>query len=171
MRILQMRAVKWLDEHFEETILVLLLIAISCVMMLQVIMRKVFNYSLSWPEEFCRYLYVWTTFFSLAFTMRKGNMLRVGVLVDLFPEFIKKIVYLLGNLVCLVLFAVFFYNSFDVVHLIYVSEQKSTAMGWPMYLVFLCTILGFGFATLRTAQVIIKQIVNFRAQTAKEESQ
>ena len=46
-----MRFLKWLDEHFEEYILSGLLVVISVVMMLQVIMRYVFNASLSWAEE------------------------------------------------------------------------------------------------------------------------
>jgi TRAP-type C4-dicarboxylate transport system permease small subunit len=157
-----MRAAKWIEEHFEEAVLVLLLISICSVMMLQVFMRKIFNNSLSWPEEFCRYCYVWTTFFSLSYTMRQGNILRVGVLIDLFPPTLRKLFYILGNAACLICFAVFFYNSIDVVKRIFDSGQKSTAMGLPMYMVYLATVLGFGLGTIRTVQVIFKQIVNFK---------
>jgi TRAP-type C4-dicarboxylate transport system permease small subunit len=155
------RVVKWFDEHFEESILVVLLIAICCVMMLQVIMRKVFNNSLSWPEEFCRYCYVWTTFMTLAYTMRHGNIIRVGVLVDLFPPVLRKLFYLFGNVLSLICFAVFFYYSIGVVKGIYFSGQKSTAIGLPMYIVYFATIAGFGFSTLRTVQVVVKNILNF----------
>ena len=160
--MLIMRAVKWFDEHLEESVLVVLLVAITGVMMLQVVMRKVVNSSLSWPEEFCRYCYVWTTFFTLSYTMRHGNMLRVGVLVDFFPQTIRKLIYIFGNLVCLTFFAVFFYKSIDVVKGIILSGQKSTAMGLPMYLVYLSTILGFGLGAVRTVQVVLKQVVNFK---------
>jgi TRAP-type C4-dicarboxylate transport system permease small subunit len=173
-----MRAiVKWFDEHFEESILVLLLVAISCVMMLQVIMRKVFNNSLSWPEEFCRYCYVWTTFMTLSFAVRQGNMLRVSVVVDLFPQYARKIIYILGNLACLAVFFVFFVNSIDVVKGIKATGQTSTAMELPMYLVYFSTVLGFGLAALRTVQVIFKQIKNFQVmeqttiEAAKEEAE
>ena len=162
-----MRIARWLDKHFEEVILVILLIAISCVMMLQIIMRKVFNSSLSWPEEFCRYCYVWTTFMTLSFTMRYGNILRVGVLVDIFPHVAKKLTYLLGNVACLIFFAAFFFNSIDVVQSIYASGQKSTAMGLPMYLVYTCTVLGFFLGTIRTIQVIIDNIKNFNVRDKK----
>jgi TRAP-type C4-dicarboxylate transport system permease small subunit len=172
---MRVRVLKWLDEHFEESILIILLVAICCVMMLQVIMRKVFNNSLSWPEEFCRYCYVWTTFMTLAYTMRQGNILRVGVLVDLFPPVIRKLFYIFGNVACLICFVVFFFNSFDVVKRIYDSGQKSTAMGLPMYIIYFATIFGFGLGTLRTVQVVIKQIVNFNekapADSIKEEAE
>jgi len=156
------RVVKWLDEHFEETLLIILLVAICTVMMTQVIMRKVFNNSLSWPEEFCRYCYVWTTFLTLTFSVRVGNILRVEVLVDLFPPVIRKLVYLLGNVAMLIFFAVFFFYSIKVVKGIALSGQKSTAMGLPMYMVYFSTTLGFGLGTIRTVQLVIRQIVNFR---------
>jgi len=159
-----MRIIKWIEEHLEESVLITLLVAITGVMMLQVIMRKVVNSSLSWPEEFCRYCYVWTTFFTLSYTMRQGNMLRVGVVVDLFPKALRKLVYIFGNLTCLVFFAVFFYKSIDVVKGISLSGQKSTAMGLPMYLVYLSTILGFGFGAIRTLQALFKQVRNFNVQ-------
>ena len=156
-----MRLVKWIDEHLEESALVFFLVLISCVMLLQVFMRKVVNNSLSWPEEFCRYCYVWTGFFSLGFTVRHGNMLRVGIVMDLLPKTLRKLIFIFVNILCLTVFSVFFINSIDVVKTLKVIGQKSTAMGFPMYLVYLCTIIGFALASLRTVQAIYGQIRNF----------
>lgn len=156
-----MRAIKWLDEHFEESILMFFLVLISCVMFLQVIMRYVFNNSLTWPEEFCRYCYVWTTFFSLAYAIRHGNMLRVAVVVDMFPQTVRKVVFILVNVVCLIVYLVFFFHAIGVVRSIGRIGQTSTAMELPMAAVYMCTVLGFGFAALRTAQAIYSQIRNF----------
>ncbi len=156
-----MRVVKWLDEHLEETLLVLFLVLISCVMLLQVFMRYVINNSLTWPEEFCRYCYVWTGFFSLGYTIRNGNMLRVGVVMDLLPKVLRKIVAILVNLVCLVFFSVFFVNSIDVVQAITKMGQRSPAMGWPMNIVYICTVIGFALGALRTIQAIYLQIRYF----------
>lgn len=156
-----MKVLKWLDEHLEESLLVFFLVLISCVMLLQIIMRYVFNSSLTWPEEFCRYCYVWTAFFSLGYTIRQGNMLRVGVVMDLLPQALRKVIAITVNAVCLVFFAVFFYHSIGVVQSIKKMNQTSSAMGWPMYQVYLCTVFGFGLATLRTIQEIHKQISHF----------
>ena len=142
-----MRAAKWLDEHLEESVLVLCIILISCVMLLQIFMRKVLNDSLSWPEEFCRYCYVWTTFFSLGYTVRHGNMLRVGIVMDLLPQTLRKLIAILANLLCLTVFSVFFVYSVDVVRTIRGIGQKSTAMELPMYIVYLCTSFGFTLCT------------------------
>ena len=153
-----MRLFKWLDEHLEESVLVFFLVMISCVMLLQVFMRKVLNSSLSWPEEFCRYCYVWTGFFSLGYTMRQGNMLRVGIVMDILPKVLKKVIFILVNILCLVIFTVFFISSIDVVKTLKVIGQTSTAMRLPMYLVYLCTVIGFSLAIVRTVQAIYKQL-------------
>jgi len=165
-----MRAAKWLDEHLEEIFLVIFLVLISCVMLLQVFMRKVMNSSLSWPEEFCRYCYVWTVFFSLGFTVRHGNMLRIGIVTDLLPKTIKKIAAILVNILCLAVFSVFFVNSIDVIRILKGIGQTSTAMRLPMYIVYFCTAIGFGFAALRAVQAAYRQIRHFKTveQTTPE---
>lgn len=156
-----MRILRWIDKHLEETLMVFLLVLISTVMLLQVIMRYVFNNSLSWPEEFSRYCYVWSAFLSLGLTVRYGNMLRVSVVMDLMPKALRSIIKLITQIIVTVFFAVFFYNSLNVVESIRKMGQTSTAMGWPMYLVYLCTIIGFGLATIRSIQVLISEIKNF----------
>ena len=48
---------KWLDEHFEEVLMVIFLILIACVMMLQVVVRKIpFIQSLTWAAYLFRFL-------------------------------------------------------------------------------------------------------------------
>ena len=95
-----MKALKWLDEHFEETLLVVLLVLISCIELAQVIVRKVpCIAALTWPEEFCRFCWVWSVFLSLPYTIRKSSMLRVSVLVDLMPQTVRKVMGILIDLI------------------------------------------------------------------------
>ena len=82
-----MKVLKWLDEHFEETLLVICLVLIACVCLIQVIIRNIpWIPSLQWAEEFCRFAWIWSVFLSLPYTIRKGTMLRVNVLLDLMPH-------------------------------------------------------------------------------------
>ena len=109
-----MKVIKWLDEHFEETFLVIFLVLISCITMLQIIARTFFS-ALSWPEEFCRYCWIWSVFISLPYTMRKGNMLRVNVLVDLLPTKARNAINIVIDLINTVVMALFFYGSITVI--------------------------------------------------------
>lgn len=149
----------------------LLLTAITFVMMAQIVARYVFNDSMSWPEEFCRYCYVWTTFLSLSYTIRKGNMLRVGVVMDMMPVVVQNTVRLLCNVVVLLLFGLFFRHSLIVVgNIKNLTGELSTAMRLPMWMVYMSTVLGFGLSFVRTLQTIVHNVKHFndRVETTIE---
>lgn len=157
-----MKAIKWLDERFEETILVVLLILISCVSLIQVIVRKVpFIESLTWAEEFCRFCWIWSVFLSLPYTIRKSNMLRVGVLMDLLPQTLHKIINIAIDVVNAGCMGVLGYWSFFVVRDIMASGETSPAMLWPMWIVYSIMLVGFIMATLRGIQQVFIHIKHF----------
>jgi TRAP-type C4-dicarboxylate transport system permease small subunit len=159
------KVLKWLDEYLEESLLVMLLVLISVVMIAQVFARYVLNNSMSWPEEFCRYCYVWSVFLSLSFTIKKRSMLRVGVVMDLFPAKIQSSVRIFCDLVMFVLFVVFFQHAFAVVgNIKNVTREISSAMRVPMWIVYFCTIVGFGLSIIRALQAIISDIRNFNVK-------
>ncbi|HQJ38152.1 MAG TPA: TRAP transporter small permease, partial [Bacillota bacterium] len=154
---------KWLNKHFEEAILVFLLATISCVMMAQIIARTFFN-SMTWPEEFCRYCYIWTVFLSLGYTIKKGNMLRVGIVMDLLPHKLRKSIEIIVNIIMLVLFVILLRYSIIYTGKIKSSGQFSPAMHLPMWIMYMSTIIGFALAALRMIQEIILNIRNFNAK-------
>ena len=136
-----MRLIKWLDEHLEETLMIILLIIIACVTMIQVIVRKVpWLTSLTWAEEFCRFMWIWSVFISLPYTIRMENMLRVGVLVDLLPQAMKKIIGIIVDLI----------NMFCM-----------GLLGWPMWIVYAVMLFGYVLATIRAFQVMILHVKRF----------
>ena len=64
----------------EETILMVLLVAIAVVMMAQVVMRYCFRQSMPWPEEFCRFCFVYSGFISMGYCVRsryKSSIWRI----------------------------------------------------------------------------------------------
>lgn len=82
-----MKVVKWLDLHFEECLMVILLVLITVVSLMQVIVRNIETLpALKWAEEFCRFCWIGSVFLSLPYTIRSVSMLRVCVLLDLLPQ-------------------------------------------------------------------------------------
>ena len=129
---------KWLDDHFEEVLLVILLVLISVVSLLQVVFKKMPGLTpLTWSDEFARYMWIWTVFLSLPYTIRKGSMLRVSILMDLLPQGLHKIVNILVDLVNAACMAILGYFCIDVVGNVLASGETSTAMVWPMWIVYL----------------------------------
>jgi len=153
--------IKWIDQHLEEFILGVLLVLIACVMLLQVIMRYVVGASLSWAEEFCRYLFVWSSLLSIGYSIRKRTILRVDSLIEALPLSIKKAFKIATEVVVLVFFLYLFIKSIPVVDMILESGQVSPAMEIPMYFVYLSAVVGFLLAVIRTIQSLVQMIKSF----------
>ena len=65
-----MKILRWLNRYSEELLLVAMLVAMVVVEVLQIFMRRVMGSSLSWAEELVRYLFIWSGFLSISFTIR-----------------------------------------------------------------------------------------------------
>ncbi|WP_312281915.1 TRAP transporter small permease [Oscillibacter sp.] len=158
-----MKALKWLDDHFEESILVILLVVISCVSLIQVIIRNIpWIPSLQWAEEFCRFCWIWSVFISLPYTIRKGNMLRVSVLLDLLSGFLRKVINILVDLVTTGSMALLAVYSVTVVKNVMSSGEASPAMLWPMWIVYIVMLIGFALGTVRGLQQAIIHVIHFK---------
>jgi len=155
-----MKVLKWIDEHLEESILIILLAIIASVMMAQILART-FASSMPWPEEFARYCYIWTVFLSLGYTIKKGNMLRVTVVMDLLPHKVRRSIEILTNIILLVLFLILFRYSITYTAILRTTGQTSPAMRIPMWMMYTSTIVGFGLGSIRMLQEIINNFRNF----------
>ena len=160
-----MKAIKWLDEHLEETLLVILLVLITCVELIQVVIRNIpWIPALTWAEEFCRFCWIWSVFISLPYTLRKGSMLRVNVLMDLLPSVVRNSVNILVDLINMAVMTLLGYHSISVVSSIMISAEASPAMLWPMWIVYSVMVFGFFFGAFRALQQAVIHIRNIRVK-------
>ena len=157
-----MKLIRWLDDSFEETLLVIFLALITVVEMVQVIIRNVpWIPALTWAEEFCRFMWIGSVFISLPFTIRRSSMLRVNVLMDMLPQFARKIVNMFVDVVTIASMSLLAYHSVSVIQKIRVSAETSPAMRWPMWIVYICVIVGFTLGAIRGVQMLIIHIRDF----------
>ena len=156
-----MKAIKWLDEHFEELLLAVFLVLIACVSMIQVICRQTPIPPLTWAEEFCRFMWIMSVFISLPYTIRKGNMLRVSVLLDLMPQVVRKVINLVVDAIVTASMALLTYHCIFVFTKIVSSGEMSPAMRWPMSSIYVVMLIGFALAVLRGVQMLIIHAMHF----------
>ena len=157
-----MKVIKWLDEHLEEAMLAVLLVVITCVSFLQVIIRKIpWIPALTWAEEFCRFCWIWSVFLSLPYTIRKGNMLRVTVLLDVLPGRARNVVNIIVDVINTACMALLAYYSVEVVGGIYRSGETSPAMLWPMWIVYSMMLIGLFLAVIRGIQQLAVHVKGF----------
>lgn len=157
---------RWLDEHLEEALLIILLLGITFLTGFQVVMRRVFQNPLSWSEELCRYCFMWSAFIGVAYCIRKRCEIRITTFVTLFPQKIQKFLLVLTHLVAITVFSVFFVASINIVTKTLYSHQTSPAVGIPFYIIYFCTALGFGLSLIRLLQMLFVDARDFFKKSA-----
>ncbi|MDO9543629.1 MAG: TRAP transporter small permease [Synergistaceae bacterium] len=150
-----MRIIRWLDKHFEETILTIFLSIMVIVMGYQVVMRYLFNASLPWSDELTRYIFVWSAFISIAYCIRHHNSIKIDQVILMLPEVVQKVVKLIIKVIMLIFFAYLFRFSLNVVQSTIKSGQLSPALQIPMYFVHVSAAIGFALAVLRILQSFV----------------
>ena len=147
-----------LDRHFEEYLLAVLLILISCVMLLQIVMRYAFSAALPWPEEFSRYCFVYSAFLTVGYCTQRGTLLRVDLVASFMPKPVQRALDLVMRVCCLVFYAALFYSSILLTQRIHASGQMTPAMRVPFSVVYFAAVVGFFCGTIRGVQDVVKHL-------------
>ena len=152
----------WIDHYLEEAILVIFLILIACVMMLQIVVRYVFQSPLPWPEEFCRYCFVYSVMIATGYCIRNGSMLRVDVVINLFPRGIAFALDIFSKILATVFCFIMLKAAYNVMYTAYDIQQTSPAMQMPIWILYSSAPLGFLLGGVRGIQGIILSFIEYR---------
>lgn len=153
------RVLKFVDAHLEEYLIAILLIALTLVMLLQIFMRFVLRHALSWPEEFCRYCFVYITFLTLGYCVQRNSMLKLDVLQEFMPAKLWTVLQIVVKLATLAFFACMLTGSLSLLNAMQKTARVSAALGIPYTVIYFSTVLGFALALLRGVQDILRPLL------------
>jgi len=154
-----MKVAKWLDEHFEEAIIIFLLVVISVVELMQVICRNVPGIpALSWAEEMARYAWIVTVFISLPYTIRTSSTLRVTALVEAFPWKVYNVINVVVDIITAVAMGILAWTSITVIGQVQSGGSVSPAMQIPMWIMYVIIFIGFALGAVRAIQMCVIHI-------------
>jgi TRAP-type C4-dicarboxylate transport system permease small subunit len=152
------KKLRYVTDHIEAYILVFILCMIAFVMLLQIIMRYFFNTPLSWPEELCRYLYIWMCFIGLSFCLHNMSELRVDFLEKMLRGRLQLIFKVLLTAISILFYSYLLTQSISVFTKIYHLGQSSPAAGIPMFLVYMAMPVSFSLTVIRAVQKLIREV-------------
>jgi len=148
-------------NHLEEYVGVIFLIFTSLLVFVQVVLRYVFNYSLSWSEEVARYLIVWFIFIGSSIAVREKAHATMDALVTYLPEKGKRIFSLLTNLLCIVFCIVLIWSGSTMVSGVIEFGTVTPSTGMPMYIPYLAVPVGASLMLIRFIQLLIHNMKIF----------
>lgn len=156
------KLLKWLDQHFEESILAVLLFVMMMIMGIQVTARYIFSNSLSWSEEITRFCFIWTGFLSISYCIRNNASIKIEQFVDLFKNAadgkVVQLLHILEYVIEGILFLYLLPYAYHYVYSAYISKASSPAVGIPMWIIEGITIISFVLCEVRILQLLVKTI-------------
>ncbi len=135
--------------------MMLMLFMIAVVMGYAIFMRYVMNNSLSWAEEITRYFFVWSSFLSLSFCLKRGSSIKIDMILNTLPAPLQKLNLVVINVVMLACFGYLLRGAVNVTIGMFRSGQSTPALELPMYIVYGSAMVGFFLAVIRTFQNLL----------------
>lgn len=130
-----------LFDNIEKNVLVVSLAIMVIVLFTNVVMRYVFNSSLSWSEEFARYLFVWFSWIGVSAGVKDKEHLRVEILTIALTKrgFIKanEVINIFVALVWLATSWIVAYYGFDIITAQIDMNVLTPAMRIPVWIAYL----------------------------------
>ena len=163
------RFLYWLDNYLEMSIGVVLILAVSVILSIQVFMRYVMGSSLSWSEELSRYMFIWLIYLGISYGAKVMRQIKIDAGLYMFPKSLRPKIVILGDVVFLVFSVTVVIYSSKLVERQMMLDQTSPAMGIPMWFVYLAPTVGFGLTAIREIQTIIYRIKRLRDPAAADE--
>lgn len=154
------KVMKTLDK-IEDSLLIAMFVAMVGIIFFQVIMRYVFNNSLSWSEELGKFLFVWLSWTGISIGHRRREHIKITLFVDKLPPIAKKITEILAELILIIICGITMFHSFTMigiqVNIPYAGIKISTAWG------YLSVALGCGFLILRAIGHVVEDVQLIRS--------
>lgn len=163
-----MAALKWLDENLERCLVSVLLAAIVLLITGNVIMRYVFNASLSWGEELTLWFFVWFIWLAVSQAFHKREHIRITVFRDLLPAGAGKAINVIVDVLVLVFFAVLIKELIALINQPFVASQKSVVLGLPIPILYSSALAGSALSSFRIIQHLVRTLRPIPCATESE---
>lgn len=135
-----MSAIKKLENFYnkaEEYLLVFSLAFTVVLVFIQVVMRYVFNSSISWSEELCRYIFIWQVWLGASLAFRDNQHISISMIRDKLNGRAQAIYNLIGNLITFGFNIFLTVYGFQLVGKMIQRGVLSSGMRIPLYFIYL----------------------------------
>ena len=115
-------------------------VAMTALVLVQVVLRYVLNVPLVWVEEVTVFLMIWMAFMGAAIGVRRGAHIAMSILVDRLPTRVARALFYASTLAIIAFSAVVAWQG--TLLALSVGGQRSAALGVPMGIPYIIVPLG-----------------------------
>jgi len=152
-------ALGFLSEQFA----IIALVAMTLLVLIQIFLRNVLNIGLTWGGELTAYFHIWMIFLGAALVLKEKGHVRLDLLIEKAPRFIRRIVDLFNLLVMIAFMGLFIYCCAEIIQRL--PNVTTPALKMPYWLFFLPAFLGFLFMLVMTVRDLFVHLRNGGEET------
>ncbi len=168
-----MNVLRSLDRNLEAYLMIALLGFATVIVFSQVVMRYVFDSSLSWSEEAARYMFIWLIYLGISYAAKHDRHIKVDVLLrigffsrmypGLFSRDDKKIVTIFADIVFVLFALTIVYLGYEYTQTLFQRGQKTASLfGLPIWTIYAAIPIGYALCAFRLVQLIHSRIRGFK---------
>lgn len=151
----------------EEKLLCVSLVFTTLVIFLQIIMRSIFNSSISWSEELTRYIFIWQIWLGVSVAERNNDHIYLEIVNSLVKsDRLKTVIKILADLIMIAFNVFLVFKGFELVGQMMARGNVSGAMRMPMYYVYLALPVSSFILCLRMAGKLFSGIQRLNRKEA-----
>lgn len=165
-------------NHFEEIILVALFAVMVVVIFLQIIMRYVFNNSLSWSEEVGRFTFEWLTWLGISLGARKGDHIKITILLEKLHLRPGMIVSIIADIIVIIICALTAYygyvmavsfagSNFVSMHISLAWGYAALPAGCSLMVIRSLVSIWYSILSLREGELVLRPELKAAAEESK----
>ena len=157
-------AIKYFFKHLEEILCSIFLVTMIGLVILNVFLRYLFSYSISWSEEVATICFVWSVFVGASATYKHKMDIGIDTLITKTAPHIEKSIRFCMNLVLLAINGYIFYMAIIFTN---IAWQKPTAvLGISSAIFNAALVVGFGLITFYTIRFLYRDILKYLSRTS-----
>jgi C4-dicarboxylate transporter DctQ subunit len=123
-----------------------------------VVVRYIFDGSLTWAAELTTYLFLWSTFFGATYCFKEDAHISIDILLQKVKPQTAKILMLLSYTITLVFLLAVSYYGYEYLQLVIELEETSVDLEMPMWIIYLVIPVSFAFSSYRVLEKLIETI-------------
>ncbi len=146
--------------RLEESILSLLLVAMTLLVFAEVVARFGFNAGIHWAQELTLIISAWFVLYGASYGVKVGCHIGVDVFVKMLPHKLHRAVTILAVLLCLLYCGLFLYGSWVYLSKLHMIGIELEDMSIPVWMTTSILFIGFVLLSYRFLQLFWKVITS-----------
>jgi TRAP-type C4-dicarboxylate transport system permease small subunit len=148
----------WLDDNLEKYAVAIMFMTFTAIMILNVIMRFIFQNALSWASEAVLTIFVWFVWFCVSYAFKENAHIKVTAITGLLPQKAQKVLELFVNIAILAFFTLIAKSGIELLGHYSVVGKTSLLLKYPMWMFYIASPIGVGLSIIRIVQNSYKDI-------------